>query len=377
MAIEDFLEALGTGVNGMGLQRQPYQPALGTGVASALGGFATGMKLRRALADARRLKNARDQFSQTTGIDYDLFAKLPSDAQTQILKNKGLIDDPANHPLEQFGGRTMTQLENQGIPPQTAPAMGTGAFEGLGGLGVGDQMTGPNGVGMVPLKGVTGKARADVMQNYLNQGAPQGQPAGMTPNEYRKFRLDQLERATRSNIELNDAKRRETLQRIKYIRNNDARRSNPNAPVDDWEVDMARNMGVDIPVGVKPTRKQFDTAIKLKPQAVGAVLMRTNEMADAIHQAEVQRGVKMTDKQIQDFVAQQGADLGTIAGPSAIGIATGGVKAKLKGMRQQPDWMYKPAEDEDKTAVPDSLEEQDDAGTESDDDGGEDEGGDY
>jgi hypothetical protein len=41
------------------------------------GGFATGMKLRRALADAKRLKSARDQFSSTLGIDYDLFAEAP------------------------------------------------------------------------------------------------------------------------------------------------------------------------------------------------------------------------------------------------------------------------------------------------------------
>jgi hypothetical protein len=270
----------------------------------------------------------------------------------------------------------MNQLENQGIPAPTSPALGTGVFEGLGGQGVGDQQTGP---GMVPLKGVTGSARVGVMQNYL-QGGGAPEHAGMTPEEYRQSRIDIARAALKLDMGKTAQQKRESEVRIKHIQAETERRTNPNAPIDDWEIQLARDMGVPIAAGVTPSRKQFDDALKVVPphlRGVGAVIGRANDMATTIRLAEVEAGRKMTDKEVEAFVQQQGVDLAPIAGPTGVTMALKGVMAKLKAMRSQPESDWKQAKGEDKSSLPDNLDDEHDAGTESDDSGGEDEGGDY
>lgn len=125
--IRDYLEALGGSISEQGIAGRRFQPAGATFAASALGSIGRGIEQRRALDTLRQLQRQRSDFEAKIGIPYDLFSKLGSEAQTEILRNVGLSKPPAPE------AGSYEDIYRTGVPAETETGMGTGAFEGISG----------------------------------------------------------------------------------------------------------------------------------------------------------------------------------------------------------------------------------------------------
>lgn len=365
MAIGNFLEDMGTSVTQQGLANRRYQSPVAVGLESALGGFAAGQGFKR----ARALRAAQKDFENKIGMNYELFSKLSGAAQAEILKHSGVVSDPMDQPLAQFGGQSFKQVQYGGAPSPTETAPGTGAF--AGGLlpnapddpAAGEVQTGPP-LPPTELLGAAGAAKA--IDRY--QGV-QGQvdPTKQSLIDYRNKRLDQFGQ---------DAERRARESRARIGLMGDQRkainaltknRQRPDRPVEPWEAATARQMGVPIPEGVTPTRSAFDRAMKYNKPA-GAVIMSIDRLSSLAREAEITMRRKLTDKELDNVIQRETGQLPALAGPNAVGIVLQGVKQQLESLRRQPDVWNTPAagsdqgDSEDPEAnqdVPDQLEEDD------------------
>lgn len=368
MAITDYLEALGTNVAGLGLPTRGRTPPVITGLTSALSGYAGGAKLKRGMEEGRRLNAAKREFESRVGISYDIFAKLPADAQESILKNTGVTPDPYSQTgLDQFGGRTMQQLDTEGAPGRTAPASGSGIFEGLGGLDVGPQQQGPD---LPPLNlfGKSGAPRAAAVNSYLGSEAGTSSvqqsliESRASLDTYRKARLDQFETEMAGRADLRKSQIDRNRAAIKAMKALADRRTKPDEPIEDWEVGVGRSMGLMIPKGVAPTRSQFERILKFNRPAM-AVVGRSDDLALAARKAEIEAGIEFDDKKLAEWIGRHTTDLRALAGDTAPGIVLEAVKKQLQAMRRAPDLFYAPAageEDEESGEIPGALEDEED-----------------
>lgn len=368
MPITDYLEALGTGIGELGVAKRGHTPAAVTGLASALTGFATGAKIKRAQETGRALVQAKRDFEAKVGVNYDIFAKLPSDAQESILKRSGVVPDPYSQtPLDQFGGRTAEQLETQGAPGRTAPASGTGVFEGLGGLPVGNQQVGPD-LPPLGLLGKSGTARAGAVQSYLGQGT-EIDPTKQSLIDYRKNRLDQFEREMADRALLRKSQRDRNAASIKAMKALTDRRSKPDEPIDPWEVTVGRSMGLMIPKGVTPTRSQYNNLLKFNKPAM-AVVGRIDDLAQDARKAEITAGKNFNDKLLAEWVARHTSDIPALAGDTAPALVLQGVKEQLKVYRAAPSSFFTPASGEgdgESDQIPGELEDDEEPDEDADD----------
>lgn len=329
--VSDYLETLGGAVNESGLATRRFQSPLVTGIAAGLGGFATAT----AAKEAKRFKKAKADFEKQIGMNYDLFVKLGSAAQKEILTHSGYL--PGESPLPQFGGRTPSELETLGAPGRTEMAQGTGAFAGEPAREV---QLGPDLPPLSLYKGAP-SARVGAIDRYL------GNEPTLTP--YQEGQL--ADRRARTEIYRGSAADRAKESRDRRLTMTEQRaalralrmqREDVTAPVEPWEADVARTMGVPLPEGVLPTRKELDQLMRYN-RPVGAVVSAIDKLSTLAREAEITKGRKLTDAEIQAVVTREGASLAAIAGPSALSTTLTGVKARLEALRQLPDIFNTPA----------------------------------
>jgi len=366
MSVRDYLETFGGAVGELGIPNRRFASPLATGVSSALASFAYGSRMKRGLEEGRRFQAAKAQFEAKVGIPYELFAKLSGTAQTEIMRNVGMLPDPYNAPIGgEFGDRSVTELNTMGAPGRMAPAAGVGAFEGLGGLSVGEQQAGPS-LPPLDLYGKTGPGRTAAIDRYLGVEPPVALGT-QSLIDYRNQRLDMLRGETRGRKLLRQSQIDRNRASIKAMEALTQRRARPDAAVDPWEIEVGRAMGLMIPQGVTPTRSQLDGLLKYNRPAM-AVISKSDELAMAIRQAEIERGVTLSEKEIDKLIANNSPELEALAGPNSIPILSRGVKAQLLYLRQSPNSFFTPAggpetetaEDEDlnNNGIPDYLEDE-------------------
>jgi len=339
--VSDYLEAVGGQVGAMGLPSRRYSSPLETGLSSALSGFSAGSKFKRAMGTARKLDSQKKAFEAKTGMSYDLFVKLGSAAQQEILKHSGVVADPySQNALPDFGGRTAQELDYGGAPGRTDTVpRGTGVFSGLGDTTV---QVGPP---LPPLKSVGAGSRAGLMDRYLGVEAPVSEK-DQSLIDYRTAGAKIRGAESTARIDLMKKRGDLAVQQTAATRALAANRGKADVPAPDWMVQAGRRLGLMLPEGVPVTKGNIETMLKFNRPAQ-AVILRISDLVEGARDAELKAGKQLSDEQLARYVKMQTTELGALAGPTASQIVLDAVKSQMATLRSQAE--HPPADEGDHT----------------------------
>jgi hypothetical protein len=297
--------------------------------------------MERAMRAARALQEQQHAFEARIGVPYEFFSKLPADAQTSILKNKGIVPDPENDPISLFGGRTMHQLMTQGIPGTpatestlqagpmpTPPPFEPGTVEGPRPPGL---PASPGTAAIPPFSLFNPEQRGNVAASAANLELPVS-PQDKALADYRNAERARIEKLTPLEAGLRTAQTGAADATAAAARALQAQRERENAPTPPALLQMAKKFGVPIDPNVPIPLWQYREATKYN-KSIGAVLDRTDELTAALEQKESDSGVQFSDDEIDHFVDIAAGDVAAISGKAGIQIIKYSVKEQIKASR--------------------------------------------
>jgi hypothetical protein len=285
-------EILGEVGAGMPAQANPYFSKGQTALVAGLRGYSMGRASRQRLAAADRLR----QFEQKIGMPMDVFDRMPAEVKANVMQRAGFGDSSLDAPLSQFGGYTLNQLKNQGVP---------GGFSDTQTPGIGPTPSGEAVKFNLPTPAVPplGLLRKEDILPVLNERFGSSDPeAAMREQRLASEKaLEDQRRAATKNYELSAEEIRARTQNVR-ARTEEIVRQKDMDFVPDYILKSVP--GVSFPEGRQVTYKEFDERMK---HATGY-----NEFRQIVNEVipefigMVQSGTIKTEGDVEKFLKESG-----------------------------------------------------------------------